>query len=77
MTSPYHNIVCILLLLCSQQYLCKFTEESIASACTGMVRIKKGNELDLKKAVAVVGPVTVAVDSRHTSFQVQQDLLHY
>jgi len=53
-----------------QQYLCKFTEESIATGCTGMVRIKRGNEQDLKKAVAVVGPVTAAVDSRHTSFQV-------
>nr|ACH48003.1 cathepsin [Latrunculia oparinae] len=52
-----------------RQYLCKFTEESIATGCTGMVRIKRGKEQDLKKAVAVVGPVTVAVDSRHTSFQ--------
>lgn len=53
-----------------QQYLCKFSEETIGTECTGMVRIRHGNELELKKAVAVVGPVTVAVDSRHTSFQV-------
>lgn len=55
-----------------QQYLCRFSEEAIGSGCTGVVHIKRGNEHELLKAVAVVGPVTVAVDSRHTSFQVDR-----
>ena len=35
-----------------------------------MVGIKKGDENELQKAVAENGPVTVAIDSRHSSFQV-------
>ena len=35
-----------------------------------MVRITAGDEEELEQAVAVAGPVSVAVDSRHTSFQV-------
>ncbi len=38
--------------------------------CTGMVRIQKADEGALQVAVAIAGPVTVAVDSRHSGFQV-------
>jgi len=47
-----------------------FTEEAIGASCRGMVYIRKGRERHLQKAVARVGPVTVAVDSRQSSFQV-------
>ncbi len=42
----------------------------MGSVCTGMVRIPRADEDALKAAVAIAGPVTVAVDSRHSGFQV-------
>ena len=41
-----------------------------------MVYIRRGRERHLQKAVAVVGPVTVAVDSRQSSFQVVDPQIH-
>ena len=37
---------------------------------TGMVQIEYGAEDHLKMAVALAGPVTVSIDSRHSAFQV-------
>ena len=42
----------------------------MGSRCTGVVHISNGDEQELAEAVALAGPITVAVDSRHTSFQV-------
>ena len=57
-----------------QQYLCRFTEETVGGTCTGLVRVRSGKETDLQLAVAIAGPVTVAVDARHTGFQVEMFL---
>lgn len=35
-----------------------------------MMQIKSGAEDHLKVAVALAGPVTVSIDSRHSAFQV-------
>ena len=40
-----------------------------------MVQIRKGSESDLMAAVAIAGPVTVGIDHKHSSFQVNYNTL--
>ena len=47
-----------------------FNGEAVEASCTGVKYIRKGREKDLQKAVVIEGPVTVAIDSRRSSFQV-------
>lgn len=48
---------------------CKFKKEDIGATVTGYVRVRQYSEADLKKAVATVGPVSVAIDASRKSFQ--------
>lgn len=48
---------------------CHFKKSSVGATDTGFVDIKEGSEKQLKKAVATVGPVSVAIDASHQSFQ--------
>ena len=48
---------------------CKFTEANVGAKCTGKVDIKKGSEADLQKAVAEVGPISVAIDASSKEFR--------
>ncbi|XP_072546257.1 cathepsin L-like peptidase [Salminus brasiliensis] len=46
---------------------CRFNPQRIRATCRGYVCLPKGNEVALKRAVAKVGPISVAIDcSKHT-----------
>jgi len=48
---------------------CRFKPKNIGATDTGFVDIPKGDEDKLKEAVATNGPVSVAIDASHESFQ--------
>ncbi len=48
---------------------CHFKRSSVGADDKGFVDIKQGDENDLAHAVATVGPVSVAIDANHQSFQ--------
>ena len=49
--------------------MCHFKKSDIGATCTGHVDIPHGDEEALKKAVATIGPISVAIDAGHESFQ--------
>lgn len=48
---------------------CKYNAKNTGATDKGFVDIPSGNEEALKKAIATVGPVSVAIDASHESFQ--------
>lgn len=48
---------------------CKFKKSSVGATDTGFVDVTQGDEHALKQAVGTVGPVSVAIDASHFSFQ--------
>ncbi|XP_055946898.1 procathepsin L-like [Argiope bruennichi] len=52
---------------------CHFKRSAVGATVTGYVDIPTGDEEALKKEVATVGPISVAIDASHDSFQTYQD----
>lgn len=48
---------------------CRFKPKNIGATDTGFVDIPSGSETKLQEAVATIGPVSVAIDASHESFQ--------
>ncbi|XP_076013879.1 cathepsin L.1 [Genypterus blacodes] len=48
---------------------CRFNPNTIGATCTGYVDVTSGSEDALKQAVATIGPISVAIDASHMSFQ--------
>jgi len=49
--------------------ICKFKRADVGAEDTGYVDIKRGSEDELQMAVATIGPIAVAMDAGHPSFQ--------
>ena len=48
---------------------CHFKQTDVVATDSGFTDIPEGNENALKDAVASVGPISVAIDASHFSFQ--------
>ncbi|XP_071222724.1 cathepsin L.1 isoform X2 [Salvelinus alpinus] len=48
---------------------CRYKPDSVGATCSGFVDVTSGDEKALQQAVATVGPVSVAIDAAHSSFQ--------
>ncbi|XP_049451615.1 cathepsin L.1 [Epinephelus fuscoguttatus] len=51
---------------------CRYNPDHIGAKCTGYVDVTPGDEDALKEAVATIGPVSVAIDAGHASFQLYE-----
>lgn len=56
-----------------QDGTCHFKKSTVGATDSGFVDIREGSETQLKKAVATVGPISVAIDASHESFQFYSD----
>ncbi|KAH8358234.1 hypothetical protein KR084_008809 [Drosophila pseudotakahashii] len=52
---------------------CNFNKDTIGATDTGFVDIPQGDEKKLAEAVATIGPVSVAIDASHESFQLYSE----
>ncbi|KAL3968818.1 neurocan core protein [Sarotherodon galilaeus] len=53
----------------AEDWLCRYNPASVGATCSGYVDVNKYDEEALKEAVATIGPVSVAIDASHESFQ--------
>jgi len=53
----------------AQDDTCRFNKQNVGADDTGFVDIPSGDENKLQEAVATIGPVSVAIDASHESFQ--------
>ncbi|CAG9797789.1 unnamed protein product [Chironomus riparius] len=56
---------------------CHFVKKNVGATDKGFVDIPQGDEEAMKKAVATIGPVSVAIDASHESFQFYSEGVYY
>jgi len=53
----------------AQDGSCSFSASNVGATDSGFVDVKSKDESALQQAIATVGPISVAIDASHTSFQ--------
>lgn len=61
----------------AQDDSCKYNAKDSGATDRGFVDIPQGNENKLKAALATIGPVSVAIDASHESFQFYSSGVYY
>ncbi|MCI3751392.1 hypothetical protein MQC27_24985 [Escherichia coli] len=61
----------------AQDGKCRFDASNVGATDTGYVDVEHGSESALKKAVATIGPISVAIDASQPSFQFYHDGVYY
>nr|AAM96000.1 cathepsin L precursor [Metapenaeus ensis] len=61
----------------AQDGKCRFDSSNVGATDTGFVDIAHGEENSLMKAVANIGPISVAIDASHPSFQFYHQGVYY
>jgi cathepsin L len=56
---------------------CQFNPANVGATDTGFVDVKSKDENELKNAVATVGPISVAIDASHITFQLYSHGVYY
>jgi cathepsin L len=56
---------------------CKFNAANVGATDTGFVDVKSKDESALQNAIATVGPISVAIDASHTSFQLYRSGIYH
>jgi len=56
---------------------CRYVPQNSGATDKGFVDIEQGNEQKMKQALATVGPVSVAIDASHQSFQFYSSGVYY
>jgi len=56
---------------------CHFEKSKAVTGISGYTDVKSGSEDDLQQAVATVGPISVAIDASHISFQLYEGGVYY
>lgn len=52
---------------------CRFDASNVGATDTGYVDVEHGSESALKKAVATIGPISVAIDASRPTFHFYHD----
>jgi cathepsin L len=56
---------------------CRFNTTNVGATDTGFTDIKSGDETALTTAIANIGPISVAIDASHNSFQLYKKGVYY
>lgn len=56
---------------------CRYDPKNSVATVSGFVNIERGNEDKLTSAIATVGPIPIAIDASHSSFQLYKSGVYY